>query len=468
MPGETPRAHREAGGGALRREVGLPGAVLLGLGSMVGTGVFVSIGLAAGVAGPALLAATILAALVAAANGLSSAQLAAAHPVSGGTYEYGYRWLSPAFGFAAGWLFLLAKTASAATAALGLAGYLLELVGVGDESARVLRSALGVGAALAITGFVAGGIRRSNRGNAVIVTVTLAGLVLLVAAAIPAIVPERLGNFTPFLPRGGAGDGAAGGVAGGGASHGAGHGGLGVDGIGALLHAAALMFVAFTGYGRIATLGEEVRDPRRVIPRAVIVTMAIVTALYLAVGFAGVGVLGAAAFGDVAERTAAPLEAVAVALGSPALATLVSVAAVTAMAGVILNLVLGLSRVLLAMARRGDAPAYLSRIDAARASPVASVWTCGGSIAAIALAGDVRIAWSFSAFTVLVYYAITNLAALRLPAEQRTFPRWIAAAGLVGCLALAFWVEPAVWLAGSALLVLGLAVRAVVRRRRVG
>lgn len=440
MPGQPSRTQGATNGdGALRREVGLPGAVLLGLGSMVGTGVFVSIGLAAGVAGPALLAATLLAALVATANGLSSAQLAAAHPVSGGTYEYGYRWLSPAFGFAAGWLFLLAKSASAATAALGLSGYLLELFGVDGDGARALRAALGVAAALAITAFVAGGIRRSNRGNALIVTVTLAGLVVLVAAAIPAIVPERLDNFTPFLPRGDA-----------------------------LLHGAALMFVAFTGYGRIATLGEEVRNPERVIPRAVILTMAVVTALYLGVGLAGVGVLGAAAFGDVAERTAAPLEAVAAALGSPALAALVSVAAVTAMAGVLLNLVLGLSRVLLAMARRGDAPAYLSRIDAARASPVASVWTCGAVVAAIALAGDVRIAWSFSAFTVLVYYAITNLAALRLPAEQRRFPRWIPAAGLVGCLGLAFWVEPGVWLAGTALLLLGLAVRTVVRRRRAG
>jgi APA family basic amino acid/polyamine antiporter len=452
------------GGGALRREVGLPGAVLLGLGAMVGTGVFVSIGLAAGVAGPALLAATLLAALVATANGLSSAQLAAAHPVSGGTYEYGYRWLSPAFGFAAGWLFLLAKSASAATAAMGLAGYLLELLGLGGDGARVPRTAIGIAAALGITAFVAGGIRRSNRGNAVIVTVTLAGLAALVVTAIPAIVPERLANFTPFLPRGSAGEG---GAAEDGAAVGMGDAGA-AGGVGALLHGAALMFVAFTGYGRIATLGEEVRDPERVIPRAVILTMAIVTALYLGVGFAGVGVLGAAAFGDAAERTAAPLEAVAVALGSPALAGLVSVAAVTAMAGVLLNLVLGLSRVLLAMARRGDAPAYLSRIDEARASPVASVWTCGALVAAVALTGNVRIAWSFSAFTVLVYYAITNLAALRLPAEQRRFPRWIPAAGLVGCLTLAFWVEPGVWLAGSALLALGLGVRAVVRRGRAG
>lgn len=226
------------------------------------------------------------------------------------------------------------------------------------------------------------------------------------------------------------------------------------------------MFVAFTGYGRIATLGEEVRDPRRVIPRAIVATMAVVSLLYLGVAAAGVGVLGADAFGEAAERTAAPLEAVAAALEVPALPEVLSVAAVAAMAGVLLNLVLGLSRVLLAMARRRDAPAFLSRVDERRASPVASVWACGIAIAAIALVGDVRTTWSFSAFTVLVYYAITNLAALRLAEAERMFPRWIPAAGLVGCLGLAFWVETRVWLAGAGLLGLGLAGHLLARRGR--
>jgi basic amino acid/polyamine antiporter, APA family len=424
--------------GELRREVGLPGAILLGLGSMVGTGVFVSVGIAAGVAGPSVIAATLLAALVATANGLSSAQLAAAHPVSGGTYEYGYLWLAPAFGFTAGWMFLLAKSASAATAALGLAGYLLDAIGVGPGVRHV---AVAVAGTVVITAFVAGGIRRSNRGNAVVVGTALAGLTLLVAFSIPTVVAEGAGRFSPFLPRDGDG------------------------GVRALLHGSALMFVAFTGYGRIATLGEEVRDPGRVIPRAIIVTMAVVSLLYLAVAAAGVGVLGAGAFGEAAERTAAPLEAVAAALGVPFLAELLAVAAVAAMAGVLLNLVLGLSRVLLAMARRGDAPAFLARVDAARSSPVASVWVCGLAIAAIALVGDVRATWSFSAFTVLVYYAITNLAALRLPAEKRLFPRWVPAAGLAGCLGLAFRVEPRVWLLGLGLLAAGLAGH-VLRRRR--
>jgi len=425
---------------ALRREVGLPGAVLLGLGSMVGTGVFVSVGIAAGVAGPAVVAATVVAALLATANGLSSAQLASAHPVSGGTYEYGYLWLSPAFGFSAGWMFMLAKSASAATAALGLSGYLLDLFGVGHGG---IQTALAVAAALAITAFVAGGIRRSNLGNAVLVGTGLLALVLLVAFSLPVMVGEGAARFSPFLPE--SGDG---------------------GGFRALLHGSALMFVAFTGYGRIATLGEEVKEPRRTIPRAIVATMVVVSLLYLGVAAAGVGVLGAEAFGRAAQETAAPLEVVALALGVPGLPQFLGVAAVAAMAGVLLNLVLGLSRVLLAMARRKDAPGFLSRIEAERASPVAAVWACGTLIAGIALVGDVRATWSFSAFTVLVYYAITNLAALRLPAEHRLFPRWIPAAGLAGCLGLAFWVEPGIWLLGLGLLAAGLAGHALARRAR--
>jgi basic amino acid/polyamine antiporter, APA family len=427
------------GGGELKREVGLGGAILLGLGSMLGTGVFVSIGIAAGVAGPSLLAATALAALVAAANGLSSAQLAAAHPVSGGTYEYGYRWLTPAFGFSAGWLFLLAKSASAATAALGLAGYLLNLLGPVDAR---LQTALAVGGTLAITALVAGGIRRSNRTNAIIVTMTIAALVALVVAAVPTVVPAQLDRFTPFFPD------------------------TSVDGsVAAMLHGAALMFVAYTGYGRIATLGEEVREPERTIPRAIVVTMALVATLYLGVAFAGIGLLGADEFGDSARQTAAPLEAVADATGLPFLSQAVAIAAITAMIGVLLNLLLGLSRVLLAMARRGDAPGLFRRVADGRSSPVAAVWGCGLIVAALALLGDVRVTWSFSAFTVLIYYAITNLAALRLAPADRIYPRWVAAAGLVACLSLAFWVDVAVWVAGLGLMAAGLVGHKVARAR---
>jgi APA family basic amino acid/polyamine antiporter len=424
------------------------------MGSMVGTGVFVSVGIATDVAGAGVLAAVLIAGALAAANGISSAQLAAAHPVSGGTYEYGHLRLSPGWGFSAGLTFMLAKSASAATAALGFAGYLLEFGGV---SSGVVRGAVAAGTALALTAFVAGGIRRSNLGNAVVVGITLTGLLTLVAAALPTILERGGAPFTPFMGRPGGGLPEA-------ASGPAGEGG-GEGGVVAVLHGSALMFVAFTGYGRIATLGEEVRDPARVIPRAIGVTVSAVVLLYLAVAATGVGVLGADDFGRAAVAGAAPLQEVARAVGPGWLAGVVALAATTAMAGVLLNLVLGLSRVLLAMARRGDAPAALARIDARHSSPVLSVWACGLFIAILTLPGDVRTTWSFSAFTVLVYYAITNLAALRLPAEHRRFPRLIPVAGLCGCLGLAFWVEPRFWISGLALLGAGHAIRAALGRR---
>lgn len=411
----------------LKRELGVSGATLMGLGSIIGTGIFVSVGLAAGVAGPSVLIAIAVAALVATCNGLSSAQLAANHPVSGGTYEYGYRYLRPSLGFTAGWVFLLAKSASAATAALGFAGYLLDFLGV--DSTRWLTPAALL-AVLALTLIVLGGIRRSNIANTAIVAMTLLALIVFVLAGLPSV--ERA-NFTPFSPA------------------------QGRDGLAGLLQATALMFVAYTGYGRIATLGEEVREPRRTIPRAIIATLLVSMVLYVAVAFVGIGAVGADQLALAAAELAAPLEAAARTFGAPAVPALVAIGAITAMLGVLLNLILGLSRVLLAMGRRRDMPPVVAKLDQQGTTPVVAVPVMGVVIAALVLVGDVRTTWSFSAFTVLVYYALTNLAALQLPASERLYPRWLAWAGLGACLFLAFWVETPIWIAGLALIAVGLA-----------
>jgi basic amino acid/polyamine antiporter, APA family len=428
---------------SLRREVGLPGAVFMGLGSIVGTGLFVSLGIAAGVAGTWILLALPLAALLALANGLSSAQLAAAHPVSGGSYEYGYRFLNPALGFTAGWTFLLAKGASAATAALGFAGYLLLL---GEfETSRWAIVGVGTAVTVGVTVLVAGGIQWSNRANQVIVGFTLLALGVFIVAGLPSAME--------FLT----GTGATGGE--GGSSVADPEGGLGgMDGLpfGPLLHATALLFVAYTGYGRIATLGEEVRTPEATIPRAIWITLWVVALLYFAVAAVALGALGAEGFAGATAETAAPLQAAAAALGVPGIATLVALAAVTAMLGVLLNLILGLSRVALAMGRRGDLPGGLAAIHGPSGSPRAAVIVTGAVILALVLLGDVRTTWSFAAFAVLLYYGVTNLAALRLPPELRLYPRWVAVAGLVGCLFLAFQVEVAVWGAGVVVVGVGL------------
>jgi APA family basic amino acid/polyamine antiporter len=414
----------------LVRELGVFGAVMMGLGSIVGTGIFVSVGISAGIAGPAVILAIAIAAGVATCNGLSSAQLAANHPVSGGTYEYGYRYLNPNLGFVAGWSFLLAKSASAATAALGFSGYLLDAFNIENNAILV---PLALGAVAVLTAIVLTGIRRSNITNIVIVSITLFSLLAFVFLGLPNV---QIDNFTPFLEAGDA-DRTGGGLA-------------------ALLQASALMFVAYTGYGRIATLGEEVKTPAVTIPRAIITTLIVTMLLYISVAFVGIGTLGADALGTAAEQGAAPLEVAAKTFGMAGIPQLVAFGAVTAMLGVLLNLLLGLSRVLLAMGRRADMPPVTSRLNQAGTTPYVAVLVMGLFIAGLVLIGNVRTTWSFSAFTVLIYYSLTNYAALQLSDDERYFPRWISWLGLAACLFLAFWVELQIWLVGLALLIAGL------------
>ncbi len=430
----------DASPGRLTRELGTFGAVMMGLGSIVGTGVFVSIGIAAGIAGPAVVIAVAVGAMVATFNGLSSAQLAANHAVSGGTYEYGYEFLTPTFGFTAGWMFLIAKSASAATAALGFSGYLLGAIGV---DADVWLVPVALGAVVVLTAVVYSGIRRSNITNITIVSITLGTLALFVVAGSPTAFADGTANFANFFE----------------APEGRG-------GFGAILFASALMFVAYTGYGRIATLGEEVRAPRTTIPRAIIVTLIVTMVLYAAVALVGVGAVGAETLSAATNEDAAPLEVAAQAFGIPGVSQIVAFGAITAMLGVLLNLILGLSRVLLAMGRRADMPTVFGRIDASGTTPGPAVLMMGAVIAAITLIGDVRLTWSFSAFTVLIYYAITNLAAVSLTDEQRLFPRWIAIAGLFACTSLAFFVEPFIWGIGLGLVAAGIGWHQVARKMR--
>lgn len=427
-------------GATLSRTIGLGGAVSLGLGSILGTGVFVSIGIASGVAGPAVIVAIALAGLVAGCNALSSAQLAANYPTSGGTYEYGHALLKPSLGFAAGWMFLCAKSSSAAAASLGFSGYALVAFGRADFGWHVPIALAGVAGLVVL---VLGGMRRSSRVNIVIVSVTLASLGVFVLAGLTPAIANARANFTPFF-----GDADA----------------TGHPVVARLLEATALMFVAYTGYGRIATLGEEVRSPRTTIPRAIVVTLLVSVTLYLAVGAVGVGAAGASTLDPDGTENAAPLAVVARVLDAPVAGVVLSIGAVTAMLGVLLNLILGLSRVVLAMGRRGDVPSVFGRVDEHGRAPVAATVAVGLVIAGIAALGSIDLAWSFSAFTVLIYYSITNLAAIRLPSEQCLYPKWIAWAGLIACLGLAWWVEPRAWLTGLALLAFGFALRWLCRR----
>src|SRR5829696_7380628 len=206
----------------LRRRLGLGDAVVLGLGSMLGAGVFAVFGPAARAAGSGLLLALVLAGLVAYGNATSSARLAARYPASGGTYVYGRDRLGPFWGYLAGWGFVVGKIASCAAIALTFAAY----------AAPGLLRPVAVAAVLAATALNYRGVHRSLVATRVLVTATLATLGLVVVAGLGGGSADRLAPFPGAGPHG-------------------------------VLQAAGLLFFAFAGYARIATLGEEVGDPAR-------------------------------------------------------------------------------------------------------------------------------------------------------------------------------------------------------------
>ncbi|GAA2795736.1 APC family permease [Saccharopolyspora taberi] len=398
----------------LVRRLGTADAVVIGLGSMIGAGVFSAFAPAAAAAGSGLLAGLVIAGVVAYCNASSSAALAARYPTSGGTYVYGRERLGDWWGFTAGWGFVIGKTASCAAMALTVASY------VSPAWARPL-------AVLAVLSFAAVnyfGVTRTARLARVLLVVTLVALGLTLVAVY-----------------GGAAGPAPGWTSG---------GPLGV------LQAAGLLFFAFAGYARIATLGEEVRDPERTIPRAIPIALGIAFAVYALVGVGLLASLGPAAL----AASPAPLADAAQAGGLAWLAPAARVGAVVAGLGALLALLTGIGRTALAMARNSDLPGWLAAVHPRHRVPhhaeiVLAVVVCG-----LVLTVDLRGAIGFSSFGVLVYYAIANASALTL----RALPRWVPVLGLAGCLLLAATLPWQSVVAGLAVFAVGLAGRAVARR----
>jgi len=412
---------------ALHRRLGLGDAVVVGLSSMIGAGVFAVLAPAAGAAGGALLLGLALAAVVAWCNASSSAQLAAQYPTSGGTYVYGRERLGPWWGFVAGWGFVVGKTASCAAMALTVAAYAVP---------EAWQRPVALLAVVAVVAVDLCGVTRTAAVARVIVTlvlVVLAGVVLLGLAG---------GAWQPGRVAPGDAIGAS--------------GPLGV------LQAAGLLFFAFAGYARVATLGEEVRDPARTIPRAVLGALAGVLVLYAVVAVTALGVLGQEALGG----SAAPLADVVAASGAAWAVPVVAVGAALAALGALLALVAGIGRTALAMAREGDLPRPLAAVHPRVGVPHRAVLAIGVAVCLLVLVGDLREVIGFSSAGGLVYYAVANAAALTQRPPHRRQPRAVAVVGLVGCVVLVATLPWESLAGGAAVLVVGVLLRAAVLRRR--
>ena len=406
---------------ALARRLGLGDAVALGLGSMVGAGVFAVWAPAAEAAGGALLFGLAVAALVALCNATASAQLAAAHPVAGGTYAYGRAELGPWWGFVAGWGFIVGKTASCAAMALTFAAY---------AAPAGWERPVAIVAVLALTTTNLLGVTRTALLTRIIVVVALTGLAVAVAAGFAA-------------PRADAAPGA-----------------VTVDVYG-VLQSAGLLFFAFAGYARIATMGEEVRDPRRTIPRAIALTFVIAVSVYAIVGASVLWALGPAG----AAAAPQPVAAAAAAAGWAGTDAIVRVAASAASLGALLALVAGIGRTSFAMARGGDLPAGLAAVHPRTQVPHRAELAVAVVVIALIVTVDLRGAIGFSSFGVLVYYLVANVAAWRQSAEARRYPRILQAVGMAGCTILAVTLPWQSVVAGIAVVAIGVAYRSVRARR---
>jgi basic amino acid/polyamine antiporter, APA family len=399
----------------LERRLGTLDAVTIGLGSMVGAGIFVALGPAAAAAGTGLLAGLALAAVVAYCNATSSARLAARYPQSGGTYVYGRERLGPFWGYTAGWSFVVGKTASCAAMAL--------TVGVYAWPAHA--HAVAVVAVLALTLINVVGVQRSALLTRVIVAVVL--------AVLAAVVVVVLGGGDPDPTRLAFGNDVS---------------------VGGVLQAAGLLFFAFAGYARIATLGEEVLEPARTIPRAIRISLALALLIYAAVAVTVLAELGST---TLASATAPLADAVAAA-GHPGFAPVVRAGATVAAVGSLLALILGVSRTTLAMARDRYLPHGLAAVHPRFGSPHVAEIAVGVVVAVVAAMVDVRGAIGFSSFAVLLYYAIANAAAMTLRGKL------IPVLGFAGCVVLAFALPATSVLAGAAVVVVGAAAYALHRR----
>ena len=402
----------------LLRSLTLKDAVGIGLGAIIGAGIFVVTGIAAGVSGPAFLVGLLIAGIIATFNALSSAQLAAKYPHSGGTYEYGYILINPAFGFSAGWMFLVSKLAGAGFVALGFGSYFFQLVPIASPIT------FSVIAVVLVTMANYFGIKKAGILNLVIVTVTILSLLYLSFSGIPKVNFE---NFKPFAP-------------------------FGISGI---AEASALLFFAFTGYGRIATLAEEVANPKKTIPKAIIITIVTAIILYSVISVVAIGVIGTKSMAN----STSPLQVVADALNTPAISVIITIGASTAMLGVLLSQILGISRVMLAMGRRNDLPAVFKNIHDKYRVPHIGILFTGFIILILTLLGSFEFIVRAATFTILLYYSITNIAAIKQPKQDRMYGRIIPILGLIGCLAMSVALPLNVMFSGVGLLLAGFVLR---------
>lgn len=400
----------------LKTSLSLFDATAISVGAIVGAGIFVVTGIAAGQAGSALVASMLIAAFIALFSALSIAELSARYPTEGSVYEFGRELISPFAGFLSGWMWILSNTFAGAAVSLGFAYYLTYLLpGIPPQLVAAL-------VCIAMTALNYYGARQSALLNNFLVTAKLIILAFFCVFGVLYANSSNLVPFAPFQP--------------------------------GVLVGAFYIFFAYGGFARVAVVAEEVKDARRNVPKAVILSLVISTAFYIAVGAVALGLSGA----ESLSNSKSPLADAIGKTGSQFAVELISLGGLLATASVLLTSILGVSRMVYAMARKSDLPASLSRVDAKHNTPYYSVWFAGILMTVLVLSIDLSSVVAISTFAMLFYYASSNISALRLKKKDRRYPQAVPLIGAITCIALLIvilFLSPQAWAIGLAGLIAG-------------
>ena len=406
-------AHPEPAG--LKREIGLFGATALGIGAIIGSGIFVVTGIVAGIAGPAMIISVLIAGIIALFSALSVAELSVFLPEEGGTYAYAQKLISPFAGFIAGWIWIFSNIFVGAAVSLGFAHYFVTLF----PAIPVKGIAVIICLIFIIINYI--GLKESTLLNNLLVTLKVLILLFFIAFGLGFFNGS---NMIPFAPAG----------------------------ISGILSGAALIFFAYTGFARVTIMAEEVKDPVKTIPRSIFLALAISTVLYILVSVIAVGLAGASGL----SQSGSPLAAAIGITGSTPAVLLISVGAMIATASVLLTTIMGISRIMFAMARTGDLPAFLKRIHPHFSTPHYAIWISGVCMIAAILLADLTLVVAVSTFAMLIFYLIANIAAFRIPSTYRQYPALVPVIGAVSCLGLIGFLTINSWIIGIIGLALGI------------
>jgi len=399
----------------LKREIGLFGATALGIGAIIGSGIFVVTGIVAGIAGPAMIISVLIAGIIALFSALSVAELSVFLPEEGGTYVYAQKLISPFAGFIAGWIWIFSNIFVGAAVSLGFAHYFVTLF----PAIPVKGIAVVICLIFIIINYI--GLKESTLLNNLLVTLKVLILVFFIAFGLGFF------NSSHMMP-------------------------LAPAGISGILSGAALIFFAYTGFARVTIMAEEVKDPEKTIPRSIFLALAISTILYILVSVIAVGLVGASGL----SQSGSPLATAIGITGSTTAVLLISSGAMIATASVLLTTIMGISRIMFAMARTGDLPAFLKRIHPHFSTPHYAIWISGACMIAAILLADLTLVVAVSTFAMLIFYLIANIAAFRIPSKYQQYPALVPVIGAVSCLGLIGFLTINSWIVGIIGLALGI------------